>query len=119
MCRYGNVVGSNGSVVPIWKKLISEGAEELPVTDERMTRFWYPMKDAITFVIDSLLKMQGGEIFIPKIPSVRMTDVAKAMGKPYKIVGIRKGEKLHEALDIGYTSDNNTFLTVEEIRSTI
>jgi UDP-N-acetylglucosamine 4,6-dehydratase len=119
VCRYGNVVGSNGSVIPVWKKMISDGAKELPITDIRMTRFWYCMEDAITFVIESLLKMRGGEIFIPQIKSVRMTDVAQALNMPYKEVGIRQGEKLHEALDIGYTSDNNDFLTVDEIKKTI
>jgi UDP-N-acetylglucosamine 4,6-dehydratase len=117
--RYGNVVGSSNSVVPVWKKLIEQGADYLPVTDENMTRFWYPMKDACKFVIDSLERMQGREIFIPKIKSIKITDLAAAFGKPYKVIGIRKGEKLHEELDQGYNSRDNEYLTVEEIRETI
>jgi len=117
--RYGNVVGSSNSVVPIWKKLIEHGATELPITDENMTRFWYPMAEACKFVIDSLNKMQGGETFIPKIKSVRITDLAAAFGMPYKVIGIRKGEKLHEELDQGYNSRDNEYLTVDEIKETI
>ncbi len=120
VCRYGNVVGSAGSVVPIFKKLIAEGAEYLPITDERMTRFWYPMESAISFVIDSLEKMQGGEIFIPRIPSIRIVDLAAAFGMPYRVVGIRPGEKIHEQLEPGYDSGSNPwFLTVEQIKETI
>jgi len=117
--RYGNVIGSNGSIVPKWKKLIEEGATELPITDERMTRFWYKMSDSVQFVTDALKKMKGGEVFIPKIPSIRITDLAAAFRLPYKVVGIRPGEKLHEELDQGYSSDNNEFMTVEQIRETI
>jgi UDP-N-acetylglucosamine 4,6-dehydratase len=118
VCRYGNVVASAGSVVPVWAKQIKEG-QELTVTDEQMTRFWFPMNDAVQFVLDSLEKMEGGEVFIPKIPSIRITDLAKAFGKPYKVVGIRRGEKLHEKLDDDYSSDRNEFLTVEQIKDTI
>jgi len=120
VCRYGNVVGSNGSVVPVWKKLIEQGVECLPITDERMTRFWFPMSDAIQFIIDSLKRMKGGEIFVPKLPSVRITDLAAAFGKPYKVVGMRDGEKIHETMGQEYDSGNNPwFLTVDEIKETI
>jgi len=120
VCRYGNVVGSAGSVVPVFLKLIEQGTTELPITDERMTRFWFPMQSAIDFVCDSLGKMQGGEIFIPRIPSIRIVDLAKAFDMPYKIVGIREGEKLHEELEPGYDSGSNPhFLTVEQIKQTI
>ena len=98
VCRYGNVIGSNGSVVKIFKQLIDEGAKELPVTDERMTRFFYPMDDAIRFVLNSLDIMQGGETFIPKIKSIGITDLCKAFDMPYKVIGIRPGEKLHEEM---------------------
>lgn len=98
--RYGNVVGSRGSVVPFFRRLAAEGAKELPITDPRMTRFWLRLEDGVDFVLKSFARMQGGEIFIPKIPSMRITDLAEAIapGMPTKIVGIRPGEKLHEVM---------------------
>lgn len=98
--RYGNVLGSRGSVVPLFQKLISEGATELPITDERMTRFWITLQEGVDFVLKNFERMQGGEIFIPKIPSMKVVDVARAMAPnlPYKIVGIRPGEKMHEVM---------------------
>lgn len=98
--RYGNVIGSRGSVVPYFKKLLSNTNDPLPITDERMTRFLITLQDGVDFVIKNFERMQGGEIFIPKIPSMKMIDLAMAMSgdKPYKIVGIRPGEKLHEAM---------------------
>jgi UDP-N-acetylglucosamine 4,6-dehydratase len=98
--RYGNVVGSRGSVIPFFKKLLADGASELPITDPRMTRFWIRLKEGVEFVLKSFARMQGGEIFIPKIPSARMTDLAEAIapGLPLKIIGIRPGEKLHEIM---------------------
>ena len=98
--RYGNVVGSRGSVAPFFKKLIEQGAKELPITDERMTRFWITLQQGVDFVLKNFERMQGGEIFVPKIPSVRITDLATAMAPdlPHKFVGIRPGEKLHEVM---------------------
>ncbi len=98
--RYGNVVGSRGSVVPYFKKLLAEGEDQLPITDERMTRFLITLQEGVEFVLKSFERMQGGEIFVPKIPSMRMIDLALAMSgdKPYRVVGIRPGEKLHEAM---------------------
>jgi UDP-N-acetylglucosamine 4,6-dehydratase len=98
--RYGNVVGSRGSVVPFFKKLLAEGATELPVTDTRMTRFWISLQQAVDFVDRSFARMQGGELFVPKIPSARITDLVEAMapGLAMRIVGIRPGEKLHEIM---------------------
>ncbi|MBF1661915.1 UDP-N-acetylglucosamine 4,6-dehydratase (inverting) [Selenomonas noxia] len=98
--RYGNVVGSRGSVVPFFKKLIAEGAMELPVTDPRMTRFWLRLEDGVELVLKGFQRMQGGEIFVPKIPSMRILDLVEAIapGVPTKIVGIRPGEKLHEVM---------------------
>ena len=98
--RYGNVVGSRGSVIPFFKKLIAEGATELPITDARMTRFWITLQDGVDLVLKSFERMHGGEIFVPKIPSARMTDLAAAMAPdlPLKIIGIRPGEKLHEIM---------------------
>ena len=98
--RYGNVVGSRGSVVPFFKKLIDAGAKELPITDEDMTRFLITLEDGVQFVLDNFERMHGGEIFIPKIPSMKMTELAKAMAPdlPHKIIGIRPGEKMHEVM---------------------
>ena len=98
--RYGNVVGSRGSVVPFFEKLISEGAKELPVTHEEMTRFWITLQQGVDFVLKNFERMQGGETFVPKIPSVRIMDLARAMapGLKIKIIGIRPGEKLHEVM---------------------
>lgn len=98
--RYGNVVGSRGSVVPFFKKLISEGAGSLPVTDERMTRFWISLQQGVDFVLKNIKRMYGGEIFVPKIPSVRIIDLATAMAPELgvNIIGIRPGEKLHEVM---------------------
>ena len=98
--RYGNVVGSRGSVVPFFKGLIERGAKELPITDSRMTRFWLKLEDGVELVLKGFQRMQGGEIFVPKIPSMRILDLAEAIapGVPTKIVGIRPGEKLHEVM---------------------
>ena len=98
--RYGNVVGSRGSVVPLFKRLVENGASELPITDKRMTRFWITLQQGVDFVANSFQRMQGGEMFVPKIPSVRIADLAEAMapGMPTRIVGIRPGEKLHEVM---------------------
>lgn len=98
--RYGNVVGSRGSVVPFFKKLISEGATELPITDTAMTRFLITLEDGVNFVLSNFERMHGGEIFIPKIPSMKMVDLATALAPslPHKVIGIRPGEKMHEAM---------------------
>jgi UDP-N-acetylglucosamine 4,6-dehydratase len=98
--RYGNVVGSRGSVVPFFKKLIENGHDHLPVTDVRMTRFWITLQGGVDFVLKNFSRMHGGEIFVPKIPSVRVVDLAKAMAPdlPHKVIGIRPGEKLHETM---------------------
>jgi UDP-N-acetylglucosamine 4,6-dehydratase/5-epimerase len=98
--RYGNVVGSRGSVVPFFRKLVAEGATELPITDVRMTRFWITLEQGVDFVLQAFRRMHGGEIFVPKIPSARITDLAAAVAPalPHKIVGIRPGEKLHEVM---------------------
>ena len=98
--RYGNVAGSRGSVVPIFKMLIDKGSKELPITDPKMTRFWTTLNQAVEFVLRSFERMQGGEIFVPKIPSIKVTDLAKAMAPQLKqkIFGIRPGEKIHEKM---------------------
>ena len=98
--RYGNVVGSRGSVVPVFKQMLAQGARELPVTDRRMTRFWITLEQGIEFVIRSFGRMYGGEIFVPKIPSMRILDLVESLapGVPIKDIGIRPGEKLHEIM---------------------
>ncbi len=98
--RYGNVTGSRGSVIPFFKKLIKNGAKELPITDPKMTRFLITLEDGVNFVLKNFKRMHGGEIFIPKIPSMYMTELALALAPnlPHKIIGIRPGEKLHEIM---------------------
>jgi len=98
--RYGNVFGSRGSVVPYFRKLVEGGAAALPITDARMTRFWITLTQGVNFVLSSMEMSRGGEIFVPKIPSTTITDVA-ALIAPHlerKVVGIRPGEKLHETM---------------------
>jgi UDP-N-acetylglucosamine 4,6-dehydratase/5-epimerase len=98
--RYGNVVGSRGSVVPFFRKQIASGCDYLPITDAGMTRFWITLQQGVDFVLKNFTRMHGGEIFVPKIPSVRVVDVARAMAPnlPHKIIGIRPGEKMHEVM---------------------
>jgi len=98
--RYGNVVGSRGSVVPYFQKLIADRETSLPITDPRMTRFWITLNQSADFVLSSLDLMKGGEIFVPKIPSMKITDLAKSLAPdlPTTVVGIRPGEKLHEVM---------------------
>jgi len=98
--RYGNVVGSRGSVVPFFKKLIANGTDHLPITHKEMTRFWITLQEGVDFVLKNFERMSGGEIFVPKIPSIRIVDLARSMAPdlPHKIIGIRPGEKLHEIM---------------------
>lgn len=98
--RYGNVVGSRGSVVPFFKKLMAEGVKELPITEAEMTRFWITLEQGVNFVLKNFERMKGGEIFIPKIASMKMVDLAKSMAPHLgvKIIGIRPGEKMHEVM---------------------
>ncbi len=98
--RYGNVMGSRGSVIPLFMKMAKEGVKEFPITDERMTRFWITLGQGVDLVITALEESAGGETFIPKIPSMKITDLAEAIcpGCKYRVIGIRAGEKLHETL---------------------
>jgi UDP-N-acetylglucosamine 4,6-dehydratase len=98
--RYGNVVGSRGSVAPLFRKLMAEGAADLPITDARMTRFWITLTQGVNFVLSSMEMMKGSEIFVPKIPSLKTTELADAIapGLPHRVIGIRPGEKLHEIM---------------------
>ena len=108
--RYGNVLGSRGSVVPLFRRLVREGATALPITDPGMTRFWITLEQGVNFVLSSMELMRGGEIFVPKIPSTYMTDLARVMAPdlPTEIIGIRPGEKLHEVM-----------ITEDDARSTL
>lgn len=110
--RYGNVAGSRGSVIPFFKKRIQEGASELPITDLRMTRFWISLQQGVELVVKAITESQGGEIYVSKIPSFRITDLATAMAPelPQKAVGIRPGEKLHEVM-VTETDSLNTYET--------
>jgi UDP-N-acetylglucosamine 4,6-dehydratase len=98
--RYGNVVASRGSVVELFRRLIDEGVDSLPITDPRMTRFWITIRQGVDFVLSCFRMMSGGEIFVPKIPSMKITDLARAMAPQlsHHTIGIRPGEKLHEVL---------------------
>ena len=109
--RYGNVVGSRGSVIPFFRKLIADGADHLPITDPKMTRFWITLQQGVDFVLKNFSRMYGGEIFVPKIPSVRVVDLATAMAPdlPHQIIGIRPGEKLHEVM----CPEDDSHLTLE------
>ncbi len=98
--RYGNVVGSRGSVVPFFKKLINDKTDHLPITHVEMTRFWITLQQGVDFVLKNFERMYGGEIYIPKIPSAKITDLATSINAelPHKVIGIRPGEKLHEIM---------------------
>jgi UDP-N-acetylglucosamine 4,6-dehydratase/5-epimerase len=108
--RYGNVIGSRGSIVPLIRDLVAKGVDSLPITDPRMTRFWITLTQGVEFVLSCLALTRGGEIFVPKIPSMKIVDLAKALAPqlPHKIVGVRPGEKLHEVM-----------VTEDDSRSTI
>lgn len=109
--RYGNVMGSRGSVIPFFRQLVAEG-KPLPVTDSRMTRFWITLPKAVQFVVDSFDQMNGGELFVPRIPSMRITDLIEAIGPGSQTydVGIRPGEKLHEEM----ISADDSYRTVRQ-----
>lgn len=117
--RYGNVSGSRGSVVPFFRQLIADGARSLPITHPDMTRFWIELPQGVDFVLAGFRRMQGGEIFVPKIPSIRIVDLAEAMGNggATHIVGVRPGEKLHEIMcpadDSHHTVEFNDHFVIE------
>lgn len=96
--RYGNVAGSRGSVIPVWRALIEKGEKSLPVTHEHMSRFFFTIDKAVEFALWALKNMQGGELFVPKMPSFMVTDLAEAFGMPYHVTGIRGAEKLAEVM---------------------
>ena len=111
ICRYGNVVNSRGSVIPLFKKLYESQSKNIPITDKRMTRFWINANKGVEFVISSFDNMIGGEIFVPKLPSMKIIDVAKIIAPniPIKIIGVRPGEKIHETM----ISEDDSRYTIE------
>ena len=139
--RYGNVIGSRGSVIPFFQKLKEDGVKIFPITHFDMTRFWLTLDQAVQLVLDSLLYMGGGEIYVPRIPSMTIVDMARAVDPDCRVeqIGIRPGEKMHECLvsedcanvyhigengpylaEPGYTSDtNDQWMTVDELRDII
>ncbi len=112
VCRYGNVAGTRGSVIPFWQQMIKDGCTQIPITDSRMTRFWITLDEAASFVLKTLHGMQGGEIFVPKLPSIHLTDLKEAMAPQLttEFVGLREGEKLHESL----ISEDESHHTIEQ-----
>jgi UDP-N-acetylglucosamine 4,6-dehydratase/5-epimerase len=112
--RYGNVIGSRGSVLPLFKSLLKKGAVTLPITDPRMTRFWISIEQGVNFVLSSIALMRGGEIFVPKIPSTRITDLAEAVAPAMSltVIGVRPGEKLHELMIT--TDDARMTMTLDD-----
>ena len=107
--RYGNVLNSRGSVIPLFKKFVKEGKSTLPLTSEKMSRFFISLEDGVKFVIDSFYRMQGGEKFVPKLFTIFIKDLVKAFNKKPRIIGMRPGEKIHEIL----CSKEETHLTIE------
>lgn len=116
--RYGNVAGSRGSIIPLWKKMLKEGVQALPLTDRRMTRFWITLDESVDLVVNCLKAMRGGEIFVPKIPSIHLAELAEAMapGFPLDVCGIRPGEKLHEMMisadDARHTAEYSKYYVI-------
>ena len=116
--RYGNVIGSRGSIIPYFKQLLDDGCESLPITDKRMTRFWITMEQGVNFVLNSIDMMYGGEVFIPKMPSMKIEDMVSAIAPNVSshVIGIRPGEKLHEVL---ITSDDTSKIVEQDERFVI
>jgi UDP-N-acetylglucosamine 4,6-dehydratase len=114
--RYGNVAGSTGSVIPLWRKMIADGIDIVPVTDPDCTRFWMSLDEAVDLVIDTAETMRGGELSIPQLPAYRLGDLAEAMNVGMRITGLGSHEKLHESMAEGNTSDLARRLSVDEIR---
>lgn len=119
VCRYGNVWRSTGSVVPVWEKMIKDGATEVPVTDPECTRFFMRMQEAVDLVLTTIETMKGGEIAIPTLPAYRLGDLAEAMGMKIRVTGLPKWEKLHESMDADKSSDKARRMTIEELRREI
>lgn len=116
VCRFGNVAGSTGSVIPTWRNLLARGVTSVPVTDPESSRFWMTLAEAVELVLNTAATMEGGELVIPRLPAYRLGDLVEAMGVVPNIVGLRLGEKLHESLAPGVTSDRARRMSVQELR---
>lgn len=117
--RYGNVAGSNGSVIPRWRDILRSGASEVPVTDPEATRFWMHIDEAVNLVLDTIRDMRGGELAIPTLPAYRLADLAEAMGARMKVIGMGEHEKRHESMRDGETSEHARRMTVIELREAL
>ncbi|MCR4332215.1 MAG: SDR family NAD(P)-dependent oxidoreductase [Sulfuricaulis sp.] len=115
--RYGNVAGSNGSVIPTWRRVTEPGNNRVYVTDPECTRFWMWQDAAVDLVLETLSTMKGGELVIPELPAYRLGDLAKAMRVEMDVIGLPAHEKMHEGMRDGLTSDQARRLTVDELRS--
>lgn len=116
LVKYGNVSGSNGSVIPKWRKMIAAGAKTVPVSNENCTRYWMRIEEAVELVVNTISTMRGGEVNIPNLPAYRLGDLAEAMGVGMDIKGLPAFEKLHETMDGIETSETARRMSVEEIR---
>lgn len=116
VCRYGNVAGSNGSVIPLWRAMIAAGAVTVPVTDPDCTRFWMTIDEAVSLVVHTMNTMQGGELAIPELPAYRLADLAEALGVGMEIRGLPAWEKKHESMRDDLSSDGARRMGVAEIR---
>jgi len=116
VCRYGNVAGSTGSVIPTWRRLIQAG-QAVSMTDPDATRFWMRLDEAIQLVLYTAETMQGGELSIPALPAYRLSDLAKAMGASPRVMGLGAGEKLHESMRPGETSEHARRMSIDELRN--
>lgn len=119
ICRYGNVWGSTGSVVPLWKSMLACGQREVLVTDPECTRFYMTMDQAVNLVLQTIDTMKGGEVAIPELPAYRLGDLAEAMGVKMKVVGLPAYEKLHESMGPGKSSDTARRMSIEELRAAL
>ena len=117
VCRYGNIFNSRGSILPTWKKMIANGASEVPVTDPECTRFFMTIDEAVKLVIDTLITMRGGELIIPEwLPAFAVGDLATALNVKIKVIGLPAWERRHEGMRDDLTSDKARRMTVEELR---
>lgn len=117
--RYGNIAGSTGSVIPIWRRMIAEGKDTVPVANPDVTRFWMLIEEATELVYETAKNMKGGELVVPKLPAFRLGDLAEAMGVKQHITGLGEFEKMHESMEEARSSQNARRMTVDEIREAL